>query len=231
MIKVENLSLNFNGRDIFKKVNLEIQKNKLTFLIGVNGSGKTTLFKIIAGNLKVKDLVIKNEFKKTFFLPQNISYPKGLTLYEYVSSIFYADSFKWFLSHNDKEKIENILELLELQDKKNILIEKLSAGELQKSNIAIALLSKADCLLLDEPVSNMDLINQKKVLNILKKLKENNITCVITIHDLNAAKIYGDCFLGIDCFQNIISLEKEKFFTKENLESIFNTTIDSKYLF
>ncbi|MBQ2644805.1 ABC transporter ATP-binding protein, partial [bacterium] len=173
----------------------------------------------------IKNINIYNDFKKIFLLPQKITYPTGLTLYEYVTSFFYSNSLKWFITEEEKQQTEKVLEILELSDRKNILIDNLSSGELQKANIATALLSKSDCLFLDEPTSNMDLINQIKILEILKKLKNEDITCVMIIHDLNAAAMYGDYFIGINKDKKIISLEKSEFFTEKNLEDIFGIKI------
>ena len=205
MIKIENLSLSFAEKILFDNIGFEIPNNKLTVVLGANGKGKTTLFKIISGSLKVEKGSVIQDFKKIFFLPQNIRYPNGLTLFEYVTSFFYANSLKWFLSKEETEKTEETLNLLDLSDRKNIAVEKLSSGELQKANIAAALLSKADCLLLDEPTSNMDLSNQIKTMDILKKLEEHNITCIMITHDLNTAAAYGGHFIGIDDKHKIIS--------------------------
>ena len=221
MIKIENLSLNFENKQLFENTDFVIPDGKFTFFTGANGTGKTTLFKIITGNLKIEGLKIINTFKKVFFLPQRIKYPENLTLSEYVTSYFFGNSLKWYISKEEKQKTEDILNLLELTDRQNIPLEKLSSGELQKANIAIALLSDADCLLLDEPTSNMDLINQIKVLDILKKLKNNKITCTVIIHDLNLASAYGDYFAGITKNHKIVQSEKDEFFTEENLKNLF----------
>ncbi len=221
MIKIENLSLTFGDKQLFKNADFTIPDGKFMFLTGANGTGKTSLFKMITGNINSDGLKISNTFKKVFFLPQRINYPEGLTLFEYVTSYFFGNSFKWYLSKEEKQKTEDILSLLELTDRKNISLEKLSSGELQKANITIALLSDADCLLLDEPTSNMDLINQIKVLDILKKLQNNNVTCVVIIHDLNLASAYGDYFAGITKDFKIVQLEKNEFYTEENLKNLF----------
>lgn len=221
MIKIENLYLNFDEKIIFDNANLVIPDSRFSVLIGANGTGKTTLFKMINNFLPVQKGNIFNNFKKTFYLPQKISYPENLTLFEYITSYFYSNSFKWFLNSDEKNKTEEVLEMLELSDRKNILTDNLSSGELQKANIAIALLSQADCLLLDEPTSNMDLINQIKTLDILKKLTQNNVTCVVIMHDINAAAAYGDYFIGIDKTHKFIEGDNTSFLTEENLQKIF----------
>lgn len=226
MIKIENLSLNFENRKIFNQQNLSVEDNKLTVIVGPNGAGKTTLLKIISGAIKVKTATIENTAKELFFLPQKIRYPEGITLYEYILSSFYKNSLKWYISAEEKEKTEKILEKLELSDRKNVIIDNLSSGELQKANLAMAMVSDADCILLDEPVSNLDLINQIKILDIIKNLSRKNTTCLIIMHDLNLSAKYGDYFFGINKNCEFIQGNKETFFTPENLNKIYGLNFE-----
>ena len=94
MIKLKNLTLNFDNMSLFDNVSLEIPKNKVTMIVGQNGTGKTTLLKVISKSISPKGVEIENNSKGMFYLPQKISYPKGLTLFEYLSSIFFKEN--WF---------------------------------------------------------------------------------------------------------------------------------------
>ncbi|MGM9994702.1 MAG: ATP-binding cassette domain-containing protein [Candidatus Avigastranaerophilus sp.] len=201
--------------------------NKLSVILGLNGAGKSTIIKIITGNIKT-EIHTKNTFKKVFYLPQNPYYPKCITSFDYLSSVFFKNNWKWFLSKEEKQKIIDVLEKIGLSDKKNINIENLSGGEIQKINIALGLLSGADLFLLDEPSSNMDLINHIKILKMLKSLTSQNITSVIIMHDLNLALKYGDMFIGITKDKKIVQCGVKEFFSRENLKRIFD--IDFKIL-
>ncbi len=114
------------------------------------------------------------------------------------------------------------MEQIGLPDKGNINIENLSGGEVQKVNIGLGLLSGADVFLLDEPASNMDLINQIKILKMLKSLTKKNITSLIIMHDLNLAAKYGEYFIGIDREHKIVQKETKDFFEIQTLKQIFN---------
>ena len=119
MIKLENISLNLNNDlTIFDNANICIPQNKITVLVGLNGVGKTTLLKIIAGILKPQSGKLIKKSKELFYLPQRIKYPKGITLYDYIESSFYKKGWKWFLNTQEKQKIDEALELLEITDKK-----------------------------------------------------------------------------------------------------------------
>ena len=88
--------------------------------------------------------------------------------------------------------------------------------------MGLGLLSGADLFLLDEPASNMDLINQIKILKMLKSLTEKNITSVIIMHDLNLAAKYGDYFIGIGSGHKIIQKDTKDFFEIQTLKQVFN---------
>lgn len=221
MIKIENLNLNFDETIIFKDATIEIPDNKITMIVGPNGTGKTTLLKVITKEIK-SNCKIENTFKKVFYLPQKLYYPKGITTFDYLSSIFFKNNWKWFLDRDDKKRILKVLEKIELSNRRNVKIENLSAGEIQKANIGLGLLSDADLFLLDEPTSNMDLINQIKTLDIIKKLTNSGITSVIIMHDLNLSSSYGDYFIGISPQNKVIQAQQKDFFTTEILNEIYN---------
>ncbi len=222
MIKVSDLFLKYDNSIFFNDLAFEIPKGKISIIVGPNGAGKTSLIKIIAGIIKPCSIKIDNKCSDLFYLPQKIKYEKGLSLYEYVASIFYRENWKWYLEKSEKNKIDTILEELEIIDKKNVLVENLSAGELQKANIALGLVSGADLLLLDEPTSNMDLINQIKVLDIIKKLTQKGITSIVILHDLNLSSSYGDYFLGLNKKRDLYCACRNEFFTEERLKDIYN---------
>ena len=221
MINIKDLSLTVDKLTIFNGANINIPKDKITVLVGPNGVGKTTLLKLISGVVKPQSGIIEKNCKELFYLPQRIKYPQGITLQEYIESSFYKQNWKWFLSKEEKQKVDEVLELLELTDKKETLIDNLSSGELQKANIALGLVSNADVLLLDEPTSNMDLINQIKVLDIIKKLTQQGISSIIVLHDINLSSSYGDYFVGISKERKIITADKKEFIKAEILNEIF----------
>ena len=221
MININNLSYSVDNIKLFENANIQIPKNKITMLVGPNGVGKTTLLKIIAGIIKPQMGEVSVNNKDLFYLPQRIKYPQGITLQEYIESSFYKQNWKWFLTKEEKDKVNEMLNILELSDKKYTLIDNLSSGELQKANMALGLMSEAHILLLDEPTANMDLINQIKILNMIKKLTQTGITCIIVLHDINLSSNYGDYFLGLSKEGKIISGSKKDFISPDILKKIF----------
>lgn len=221
MLKIQNLNFKFDEKVIFDNAELEIPKGKISIIMGANGAGKSTLLKIITNNMKADCSIIK-EFKETFYLPQNPYYPYGVSVFDYVSSVFYKKNWKWFLSKAEESKVNEALKMVELFNQKDMEIQKLSAGEFQKANFALGLLSGADLFLLDEPLSNMDLINQIKTLENLTNLVKSGVTSVLIMHDINIAANFGDYFIGINKDHKIVSGSKEEFFKPQNLNDIYN---------
>ena len=131
MIKIENLNFKFDNETIFKDAVIEILNNRLTVITGTNGAGKSTLLKIITKNIRT-NCKIQNAFKNIFYLPQNPYYPKDITTFDYLSSVFYKNNWKWFLDKDEKEKIDNVLKKVELYEKKNLDIENLSAEKYKR---------------------------------------------------------------------------------------------------
>lgn len=176
--------------------------------------------KIVTGNIKT-NCQVENSFEQFFYLPQNPYYPKDITLFDYLSLVFFKNNWKWFLNTEEKQKISKVLNQTDLYDKKDLYLENLSGGEIQRANIAMGLLTENKLFILDEPSSNMDLINKIKSLEMLKKLTEQNITCVVIMHDLNLVLNYGDYFIGLGYNNSIISEKKDKFFTPEILKKLY----------
>ena len=116
MIKIENLNFKFDNETIFKDAVIEILNNRLTVITGTNGAGKSTLLKIITKNIRT-NCKIQNAFKNIFYLPQNPYYPKDITTFDYLSSVFYKNNWKWFLDKDEKEKILEFIDIY--QDKFN----------------------------------------------------------------------------------------------------------------
>ena len=228
MINIKNLSYTVDNLKLFENVYIQIPRNQLTIMVGPNGVGKTTLLKIIAGIIKPQMGEVSVNNKDLFYLPQRIKYPQGITLQEYIESSFYKQNWKWFLTKEEKDKVNEMLNILELSDKKYTLIDNLSSGELQKANMALGLMSEAHILLLDEPTANMDLINQIKILNMIKKLTQTGITCIIVLHDINLASDYGDYFIGLTRKNEILSGVKKNFISSDVLKKIFG--IDFKVI-
>lgn len=222
MIKIKNGKITFGEKVLLEDINLEIPKGKLTIILGPNGAGKTSLINILAGVKKLSIGTIINNFHKSILIPQRIDFPQGITLFDYLSSVFYQSGWKWNISEDENNQILQVIEKLDLTDKKDASIDVLSAGELQLANIALCLLSGADFIMLDEPSANLDMLNQIKILEVIKKLTTNGITVVAIMHDINFAAKYGDNFLIVEREGVINCGDKCTVLTPYNLSKAYN---------
>jgi len=228
MLKISNGEISFKETLLLKNINFEINPAELVVIIGPNGTGKTSLLNVMSGTIKLTRGTLLNKFKKHILIPQNLYYPEDVTLFEYISSVFYREKFKWFLSKDDVDRVFFVLDKLHLTKKQEFTLNKLSAGELQLANIALCLISEADFILLDEPTSNLDLVNQIMILNMIKELTNQDISVVAVLHDINLAARYGDEFILVSRNSSLIKGDKSQVLTCKNLSDAYN--IDFKEL-
>ncbi len=180
LLKIENLSLIIDNKQILDKVSFDINRNKIITIIGPNGSGKTTLARCILGLIKPTNghLWFKKELK-IGYMPQKINLNPNLPLRvnDFLELKIKQKINKEFLSCIiDETGIENIL---------SHPLQKISGGEMQRVLLARALLNKPDLLILDEPTQGIDINGQVEFYKLIDKLRiERNITSLIISHDL-----------------------------------------------
>jgi len=115
------------------------------------------------------------------------------------------------------EIIENSLSLVNLYEKRDDLVNNLSGGEMQILRIARALIQDTEIILFDEPTSNLDIKNTKRVKDLIFKLKDLGKQILISTHDINYAESISDFIFMIKAGKLIYSGKKEKVLNKENI--------------
>lgn len=180
MLKLENVNKKFKSIVIADDINLELE-NFTYGLLGRNGSGKTTLLRCITEVEKVNSGKISciqngNEVKNYLdcigYLPQNFDIFNELTASEVLH--FFANLKDYKISD---EEVTGFLEMLNLSDKKDTLVKKLSGGMKRRLGIAQALIGNPDILLLDEPTAGLDPEERLNFKNVVRKIKNNK--CVV----------------------------------------------------
>ncbi len=209
MITVKNLSCGYGSMRILDDVSFEIKKGEHFGIIGPNGSGKTTLLKSITKLIKpesgtviidgkdTKKWGIKELSKKLAVASQNTQAP-NMTVEDFVllGRIPYYKRFQLVESQRDIDISEHCMELTGTLKFKNRYMAELSGGERQLVFIARALSQEPEIILLDEPITHLDISHQVKVLDIIKTLNgQKGLTAVTVIHDLNLASEYCDRLL------------------------------------
>lgn len=239
IIKIENLTYSYdNKKNILENISCNIERGKITTIIGKNGSGKSTLLSLITKNLKsnTSNIIIDNknlekynrkEFsKKVSVVYQKNNVPDELTVYNMVSygRLPYKKNLFSNLNKIDIDKINFALEVTELMDLKDELVCNLSGGQVQRVFIALAIAQDTEIIILDEPTNSLDIKYQKGILQLLKNFnKQYGKTIIMVLHDLNQALTYSDNIIGIKNGKVENLGEAKKFYCKKLLENIYET--------
>ena len=206
LLKVEDLSLGYeNDELVIKNLTFEINKNDFIIVVGSNGAGKSTLVKGILGLIKNKGgNVIYDEIKKNDvgYMPQELKLDQTFpaSVYEIVLSGRLARlGFRPFYNKNDKEKANEALMLLNIDDLKNKNFNELSGGQRQKVLLARSLASEPKLLVLDEPSNNLDVKSKNEFYLHLKDLNiHHNISILLISHDKDIEANLGNKILKIN---------------------------------
>ncbi|MDG6244634.1 MAG: ABC transporter ATP-binding protein [Methanolobus sp.] len=206
ILDVNGVEFNYRSKEVLSNIKFHLKKNEILAILGPNGVGKTTLLKCMNSILKPKSGTIMIEeqdvlkleqieiARRLGYVPQRCE-PARLTAFDAIL-LGRMPHIKWNISAEDVMLVEDVIKRLKLEDLALRYIDELSGGELQKVGIARALAQNPKLLLLDEPTSSLDLRNQLDILDIVRDVVKNeDVSAIMTMHDLNLAFRYADKFL------------------------------------
>lgn len=223
MIEAKNLSISYDKK-VIDDISFKIEEGKINILMGRNGSGKSTILNAISG-IKSYEGEIKTDGKVSY-LNQNINSKAKFTVFETILLGKVAD-LSLRITKNDKEDAEKILDLLDIRKYKDKYINKLSGGEVQKVFIGQALVANPKILLLDEPVSALDLKNQYDIMRIIKDLTEKlSLTTLISLHQIGLIEKFADNIILIDNQKIYRQGPSKKVMDEEMFRDIFDMETD-----
>ena len=237
IINIKKLNYSYGKKEVLKELSLDIDKNKLTGIIGPNGCGKSTLakniIKYINGKFEsfkimdtdIRELTHKKIAQLISYIPQKSIIIPNISVFDYVLlGRFPLLKNSWDnYSEQDYEIVEKNINLLNIRELKDRNIETLSGGELQKALLARALAQEAKILLLDEPTSALDLNNAVEFMKILKNISiKKNISVIIIIHDLNLASLFCDSLIILKDGRFIEKGSPKEVINEANIKSVYN---------
>ena len=237
IINIKKLNYSYGKKEVLKELSLDIDKNKLTGIIGPNGCGKSTLakniIKYINGKFEsfkimdtdIRELTHKKIAQLISYIPQKSIIIPNISVFDYVLlGRFPSLKNSWDnYTKKDYEIVENNINLLNIKELRDRNIETLSGGELQKALLARALAQEAKILLLDEPTSALDLNNAVEFMKILKNISiKKNISVIIIIHDLNLASLFCDSLIILKDGRFIEKGSPKEVINEENIKSVYN---------
>jgi iron complex transport system ATP-binding protein len=202
--KVENLSLAYGRNVVIKDLVFQVMPGEMVGLIGPNGSGKSTIIKALSrviephsGKILLdgKNIsgISRTELARLIgVVPQMPLLPSSFTAFEIV--LMGRNPHLGLLQYESERDISITWQAMERTATQSLAerrISELSGGEIQRVVIARVLAQEPKSILLDEPTANLDISHQVEILNLIKNLcLENNLTVIITLHDLNLASQY-----------------------------------------
>lgn len=204
MIEVKNVSKKYGTQTVVNDVSVKLKRGKITSFIGPNGAGKSTLLGIITrllsqdsgevyidgkelGSWKSNDLA-----KVIAILKQSNHLNIRLSVRDLVAFGRFPHS-QGRLTKEDREKIEQALLYMQLEELQDKFLDQLSGGQRQRAFIAMVLAQDTEYIFLDEPLNNLDMKHSVQIMKNLRRITDElGKTVIIVIHDINFASCYSD---------------------------------------
>lgn len=240
MIEARELCCGYDSRFALRDINFKAVENELLGIIGPNGSGKTTLIRAITkiiraqsgriildgrdiGQMEFRELarniaVVSQGYDTEFDIP--------VEDYLLLGRIPHRKAFQFLETAKDMEIIEQAMDSTDTRRFRKRPLNKLSGGERQLVFIARALAQKPKLLLLDEPTNHLDIAHQVKILDLIRRLnRENKITVLIILHDLNLAGEYCDRLMLMALGRVHKIGRPREVLTYQNIEQVYKTIV------
>lgn len=231
-LAIEQFNAGYPSRQIISNLNVDtLPRGKITVLLGPNGCGKSTLLRALAGLnrasgrmlLDGEDLMklpFGQRAGKVVYLPQSL--PQGVHLHA-LESVIVAQRASG--GHNDPQSREQVLEIFEHLGISHLalsFLDQLSGGQKQLVGLAQSLIRRPSLLLLDEPLSALDLNYQFHVMDLVaRESRQRDMVTIVVVHDINIALRHGQHALMLKQGRLVASGRPEYVITTESLAEVY----------
>lgn len=241
ILKIENLVGGYEAKKpVLNDISFAVAAGEFVGIVGPNGSGKTTLLRTIAGLLtpihgkivisghQVEHLERRELARRVAFVPQLMEPVAGFSVEELVmlGRTPYFDRFS-FETADDQDAVKWAIDELQIETLADRPVTELSGGEFQRVAIARALAQEPKLLLLDEPISHLDIRYQVKICKLLRKLRSHR-SIIATFHDLNIASRFCSSLILIKNGELIAEGAPGKVVTPENIWKAYRIKVTVK---
>ena len=239
MVRVENVTLRAGTTTLVNAVSLDVAAGTWCTIIGPNGAGKTSLVAAVAGlrspasgavsidGQRLEDLNERRRARLVAYVPQHPEIPAGMSVEEYVALGRLA--FHGVLrapSARDRQVVAGVMNRLELGNFRQRDATSLSGGERQRMVLARALAQASKVVVLDEPITGLDVRHQMDILEMLKKeVTECALTVIATLHDLTLAGLFADRLVLLHRGEVLLDAGAHDVLRSSELERSYGTTL------
>ncbi|CAG9265229.1 iron(III) hydroxamate ABC transporter ATP binding subunit [Paraburkholderia unamae] len=238
---IDGLFVEAGERTLLADVSLQLARGRVCGLIGHNGSGKTTLLRVLArqqaatrGAVRFRGRTLDAWDARAFarevaYLPQHPPAADGMTVGELVA----LGRYPWHgalgrFSASDAQRVEEAMALTDVRRFAHRHVDQLSGGERQRAWLAMLVAQDSDCLLLDEPISALDVAHQLEVLGLVRRLSQaRGLGVVVVLHDINMAARFCDELIALYSGRVLVRGTPAEICRPDVLKSIYGVPMDT----
>ncbi len=229
-LTLENVSVHYGRKPVVKNITLEAQSGRVLALVGPNGSGKTSLIKAIAGLIPYGGRIAfagkAGRPAPLGYMPQDQQGPLALSVVEVVL-LGRLERLHMRVREEDLDAVRGVLKRLGIEHLAGSDLGELSGGQRQLVYLAQALASEPEVLLLDEPISALDINHQLEVLDLVAAMtRERQLCTVMVLHDLQATARYADDVALMSDGAMFANGSPEDVLTPESMRRVFDVEME-----
>ncbi|HEY1085112.1 MAG TPA: ATP-binding cassette domain-containing protein [Candidatus Saccharimonadales bacterium] len=229
LVSVKDFSLTIGDKKIVSELSFDIHTGEVFALLGANGSGKTSTIRSLLNIYQASSGTLLVDGKK--LTPENASIvgylPEERGLYtrsKVLDTMIYFGELKGMKREDARAFSIDFLKRVELSDKADIKIKKLSGGQQQKVQLGVAIMGNPKLLILDEPTKGLDPVNRKLLLDIVDELQEKGVAVIYITHLMEEVERLADRLLILKdgkarAYGSVDAVKKE--FKSKSIEDIF----------